>query len=204
MCCLNKETIKHSCVLCQVIKRWPISERLCFIPFMFLCAVVCAVTRGRRWSRLPWGSTPTPWTQTWLGWTCWTAIWMKRDACTATDSSAQSGASQALCERSVVSAHTHTHTHTHTPRCIEIYGHKWLHPLVKVPHYAHYPLQTFIFGVYLKMLACFNVYKTHRFSHAVCCCSTSIHPLMLSFGSSLLWLASSHRPEQASTLLILK
>ncbi|XP_061806611.1 PRELI domain containing protein 3A isoform X4 [Nerophis lumbriciformis] len=38
----------------------------------------------------------------WWGWMCWTAAWTQKDACIATDSSAQSGDCRRSSERSVV------------------------------------------------------------------------------------------------------
>lgn len=51
-----------------------------------------------------------------LGWTCLNATWTMRDACTVTDSSAQSGASQVLCERSVTSTISDSHLRCACPR----------------------------------------------------------------------------------------
>lgn len=77
-----------------------------FIP---LCLSLHAVTHGSQWLRLPWGSIPIPWTLTSLEWTYSSATWTMRDACTVTDSSAQSGASPALCERSVTNTILYIH-----------------------------------------------------------------------------------------------
>lgn len=81
------------------------SHAVCLPSSVFLHAV----THGSQWSRLPWGSIPTLWTLTLLEWTYLNATWMIRDACTVTDSSAQSGASQVLCERSVTSTLLYSH-----------------------------------------------------------------------------------------------
>lgn len=76
-----------------------------FAPFFLdLFYFLHPVTHGRRSSRLQWGSTRTQWTQTWSGWTFWSATLTKGAACTATDSSAQSGASRPSCERSASNA----------------------------------------------------------------------------------------------------
>lgn len=83
---LNFYTLKTNCI--QVLFLFP---SYCFL----------AVTHGRQSSRLQWGSTRTQWTLMWSGWTFWSAALMKEAVCTATDSSARSGVSQPLCERSV-------------------------------------------------------------------------------------------------------
>lgn len=98
------KTIKHkltsSISLCHIPQMFLSGYTYIFL-FVLLCFDSCTVTHGIQWSRLPWESTQTPWTQTWLGWMCWTAPWMLRDGYTATGFWARSGACPPLFARSV-------------------------------------------------------------------------------------------------------
>ena len=49
-------------------------------------------------------------------------------------------------------------------------------------------------GVYRKMLTCFNVQKTHYYSHANHCCNTSVHPDLVIWFSACLFNPPPKRP----------